>query len=133
MVEISAAEYPVGQYPPSYVRFSIWGDTLSLLIDEVPSGEEDVHIYYGKLHTLDASGSTITAPLQDLVAIGAAGYAAVAWASFATNRVNVGGEETWRNYLTWGQERLAAFMHGLAKHSRRNTVRVRRLFSSVRL
>ncbi len=128
LVVIEAVEYPVAKYPPSYVRFSVWADTLTLLVDQVPAGGEDVYIYYGKLHTLDASGSTIPTPVEDLIAIGAAGYAAMEWASFATNRVNVGGDETWRNYLTWGQDRLAAFMQGLAKHSRKNTVRVRRLY-----
>lgn len=128
LVVIEAVEYPVDKYPPVYVRFSVWGDTLTLLIDQVPGGGEEVHIYYGKLHTLDANNSTIPTPVEDLVAIGAAGYAAMEWASFATNRVNVGGDETWRNYLIWGQDRLAAFMRALARHSRRNAVRVRRLY-----
>ena len=128
MVEIEAVEYPVGDYPPSYVRFSVWSDTLTLLIDSLPGDVEDVYVYYGKLHTLDASGSTIPAKLEDLVATGAAGYAAIEWASFATNRVNLGGSDTWRSYLTWGQDRLAAFMRDLAKHSKKNAVRVRRLY-----
>ena len=128
LVVIEAVEYPVAKYPPSYVRFSVWGNTLTLLIDQVPGDGEEVYIYYGQLHILDASGSTIPSPVEDLVATGAAGYAAVEWASFATNRVNVGGDETWRNYLIWGQDRLAAFMQGLARHSRKNAVRVRRLY-----
>jgi hypothetical protein len=40
----------------------------------------------------------------------------------------VGGQEVWRDYLTWGQERLAQFHKALAKHSRANAVRVRRLY-----
>jgi hypothetical protein len=128
LVEIEAVEYPVGYYPPPYVRFSVWADTLTLLIDSLPCDAEDVYVYYSKLHTLNADSSTLPAKLEDLVAPGAAAYAAIEWASFATNRVNLGGAETWRNYLTWGQDRLAAFMKGLAKHSRKNTVRVRRLY-----
>jgi len=128
VVEIEAVEYPVGYYPPSYVRFSVWSDTLTLLIDSLPGDGEDVYVYYGKLHTLDADSSTIPAKLEDLVATGSAGYAANEWASFATNRVNLGGSDTWRSYLTWGQDRLAAFMRDLAKHSKKNTVRVRRLY-----
>jgi hypothetical protein len=128
LVEIEAVEYPVGDYPPSYVRFNVWADTLTLLIDSLPGGGENVYVYYGKLHALDTDSSTIPAKLEDLAALGAAAYAAIEWASFATNRVNLGGAETWRNYLTWGQDRLAEFMKGLAKHSRKNTVRVRRLY-----
>lgn len=128
LVEIEAVEYPVGNYPPSYVRFSLWNDTLTLLIDWPPAGGENVYIYYAKLHTLDTDGSTVPTKLEDLVATGAAAYAAIEWAGFATNRVNVGGGETWRDYLTWGQDRLAEFMKGLAKHSKKNTVRVRQLY-----
>ena len=127
LVEIEAVEYPAGNYPPSYVRFSVWADTLTLLIDSLPADSEDLYVYYGKLHTLNADTSTLPAKLEDLVALGAAAYAAIEWASFATNRVNLGGAETWRNYLTWGQDRVADFMKGLAKHSRKNTVRVRQL------
>ena len=128
LVAIEAVEYPTGKYPPSYVRFSVWADTLTLLVDETPGAGEDVNVYYGKLHTLNDTTSTIPAHLEDLLATGAAAYAAIEWASFATNRVNVGGDETWRNYLVWGQDRLAAFMQGLAKHSRSNALRARQLY-----
>ena len=128
LVEIEAVEYPAGNYPPSYVRFSVWADTLTLLIDSLPGDGEDVYVYYGKLHTLNADSSTLPAKLEDLAALGAAAYAAIEWASFATNRVNLGGAEIWRNYLTWGQDRLVAFMRDLSKHSRKNTVRVRQLY-----
>lgn len=128
LVAIEAVEYPVGRYPPRYVRFSLWGDTLTLLVEGAPSGGEEVYIYYGKLHTLDETASTIPSPLEDLVVIGGAGYAAIEWASFATNRVNLGGDQTWRSFLTWGQDRLASFMRGLAKHSKKNAVRCRQLY-----
>jgi hypothetical protein len=128
LVAIEAVEYPVGKYPPQYVQFSLWGDTLTLLTDTTPGEGEEADIYYGKLHTLDESSSTIPAPLEDVVAIGAAGYAAVEWATFATNRVNLGGSSTWKSYLTWGQDRLASFLRALAKHSRKNRVRARRLY-----
>lgn len=128
LITIEAVEYPVDNYPPAYVRFSVWADTLTLLTDRAPGAGEKVYVYYGKLHTLDATSSTIPSPLEDMVATGGAAYAAIEWASFATNRVNVGGERTWQNYLIWGQERLAAFMRGLAKHSRKNAVRLRQLY-----
>lgn len=128
LIAVEAVEYPTGLYPPAYVPFSLWGQTLSLLVDQVPGGGVTVAVYYGKLHTLSATTSTLPPALEDLVATGAAGYAALEWASYATNRVNTGGREVWRDYLTWGQGRLSQFMQGLARHSRRNTVRVRRLY-----
>lgn len=129
LVGVEAVEYPVGNYPPSYVRFSIWAGTLTLLVDKVPGAGESVNIYYGKLHTLDASTSTLPPPLEDLLAMGAAAYAANEWASYATNRVNLGGDDTWRNYLIWGQDRLAAFARGLAQQARKNIVRCRQLYT----
>ncbi|MBA7596049.1 hypothetical protein ES703_07029 [subsurface metagenome] len=128
LVAIEAVEYPTGQYPPQYIRFSLWGDTLTLLTDRTPGEGEEVDIYYGKLHTLDEATSTLPSPLEDVVAVGAEGYAAVEWASFATNRVNLGGSSTWKSYLTWGQDRLASFLRALARHSRKNRVRARRLY-----
>lgn len=128
LVAIEAAEYPVGNYPPTYVPFSVWLSTLTMLIDSSPGAVEDVDVYYTKLHTLDATTSTLPARFEDVVATGAVAYAALEWASFATNRVNVGGQDVWRDYLTWGQERLAEFQRALARHGRRNTVRVRRLY-----
>jgi hypothetical protein len=101
---------------------------LTLLVDSTPGDAEDVKVYYGKLHTLDAVTSTLPPHLEDLVAAGAAGYAAVEWASFATNWVNVGGEAVWRHYLTWGQQRLAYFHQKLNKLSRRGSLRARRFY-----
>lgn len=128
LVAVEAAEYPTGNYPPTYVPFSLWSTTLTLLVEEKPLSAQGVNVYYTKLHTLDATTSTIPSKFEDLVATGAAAYAALEWASFATNRVNVGGQEVWRHYLTWGQERLAQFHKALAKHSRANALRVRRLY-----
>ena len=127
-VTIEAVEYPAGQYPPEYSPYSAWGDTLTLDVRTAPAGVEDVIVRYGALHTLDATSTTIPDRLLDLVAAGAAAYAAIEWASYATNRINLGGDDTWRHYHTWGQERLAAFSKGLAKHGRERGLRARRLY-----
>jgi hypothetical protein len=129
IVAIEAVEYPAGNYPPSYARFSVWLSTLTLLVDGAPASAENVNVFYTKLHTLDGSSSTVPARFEDVVAGGAAGYAAIEWSSFSTNRVNAGGADTWRSYLAWGQERLADFQRALARHGRRNAVRVRRLYA----
>lgn len=129
VVAIEAVEYPAGAYPPSYVRFSVWLDTLTMLTDRTPAANEDVNVFYTKLHTIDGESSTVPPRFEDVIADGAAGYAAVEWSSFATNRVNAGGQDVWRDYLTWGRERLAAFQRALAKHGRHNAVRVRRLYA----
>jgi hypothetical protein len=126
-VMVEAVEYPVDKFPKRYQPFSLWGDTLTLLGDEVPDGA-DAYIYYGKLHTLDAGSSTIPARLEDLVAAGAGGYAAVEWAVYAVNRVNVGGTGTPGELLGWGNRKLRYFRQELVRLGRRNRVRASSLY-----
>jgi len=126
-VMVEAVEYPVDYFPKRYQPFALWGDTLTILGDEIPDGS-NAHVYYGKLHTLDGAGSTIPTPHEDLIAVGAGGYAAVEWASYAINRVNVGGGITPREFLNWGNEKLRCFRQELRRLGRRNRVRVRSLY-----
>jgi len=127
-IAVDGVEYPVGQYPPALVAFSIWGETLTLEVDSAPPAGEDVLVRYSAAHTLDAEGTTVPDALHDLVATGAAAYAAIEWASYATNRINVGGDDVWRRYLAWGQDRLATFSRALAKHGRERRLKSRRLY-----
>jgi hypothetical protein len=126
-IMVQAVEYPVDKFPKKYQRFSLWGDTLTLLGDEVPDGS-NAYIYYGKLHTLDVSSSTIPVMHEDLIAAGAGGYAAAEWAVYAINRVNVGGTPTPQEFLTWGREKLNYFKQELKRLGRRNRVRIRSLY-----
>lgn len=128
-VMVAAVEYPVDKFPRRYQRFSLWGDTLTVLGDEVPDGS-NAYIYYGKLHTLDATTSTVPQQFEDLIAVGAEGYAAMEWAVYATNRVNVGGSETTEGFLRWGRDKLRNFKDELRRLSRRNRVRVSQLYRS---
>ncbi len=126
-VMIQAVEYPVDESPARYQRFSIWGDTLTIISGNEPNGA-NCCIYYGVLHTLDANGSTIPAEYEDLVATGASGYAAIEWAAFAINRVNIGGTTTPREYRIWGNERLRTFRDRLKRLGRRQSIRTQQLF-----
>lgn len=128
LVTIEAVEWPAGHYPASFVPFSTWGGVLTLHTDALPAEDDEVVVRYSALHALDAEGTTLPEALVDLAATGAAAYAAIEWASYATNRINLGGDDTWRHYHTWGQERLAAFSKGLAKHGRERRLRARRLY-----
>ena len=99
----------------------------AILGDEIPDGS-NAYIYYGKLHTLDATSSTISTLYEDLIVAGAGGYAAVEWAVYAINRVNVGGTPTPGEFLAWGKEKLNYFRAELKRLGRRNRVRVRSLY-----
>ncbi len=126
-VTVEAVEYPVGRFPRKYQRFALWGDTLTLLGEEVPDGSNS-YVYWGKLHTLDASTSTIPTKFEDLVAAGACGYAAVEWAAYAINRVNTGGDRTAADFQGWGRERLRFFKSELRRLGRRSRVRINQLY-----
>ncbi|MGD9143013.1 MAG: hypothetical protein PVG61_04115 [Dehalococcoidia bacterium] len=128
-IMIEAVEYPVNTYPPSFQRFSIWGDLLTIISGSEPDGA-NCYVYYGTLHTLDVQGSTVPPKYEDLVATGAAAYAALEWAAYAINKVNVGGADVAREFRQWGSERLAAFQEALERLGRRQRVRVQRLFGA---
>ncbi len=127
LVEVEAVEYPLGLSPPSLVPFQRWGNVLTLLSPLYPQPGEEVRLYYGALHRLDHQGSTIPPPLEELVLTGAAAYAALEWAGYAADRINVGGEGVWRRFLTWGERMLSQFQKGLEAHSRWRRVRSRAL------
>ena len=127
-IMVEAVEYPLNSFPKIFQRFAIWENTLTLLGDDVPDGS-DCCIYYGKLHTMDANTSTIPPRLEDLIAIGAAGYAQVEWAAFAINQVNLGGTETPSIFSEQGQQKLSHFRRELKRLGRRSRVRQNRLYT----
>jgi hypothetical protein len=126
-VMVEAIEYPTGKFPKQYQRFALWGDTITLLGDIVPDGS-NAFIYYGKLHTLDANSSTISAKHEDLIATGACGYATLEWAVYAINRFNVGGTPTPDELLKWGRDKLDFFRQELKRLGRNNRVKTRSLY-----
>ena len=129
-VMVEAVEYPISKFPPRYQRFSLWLETITLLGDELPDGS-NCYIYYGKVHTLDATTSTIPSHLEDLVAIGAEGFALVEYAAYSINRVSVGGEDTADNFRRRGNELLDHFRSELKRLGRKGRLRARRLYRSL--
>ncbi len=113
-VIIFAVEYPMDKFPLRYQRFSLYQDTITLLGDKVPDGS-DCQVFYGKLHSLDATTSTLPAIHEDIVAIGAEGYALVEWAAYSINRISVGGDQTPRDFRIRGEELLSQFRKELKR------------------
>jgi hypothetical protein len=128
-IMVEAVEYPAGLSPVQYCRFSLWGDNLTILSGSVPAGP-DCNIYYGQVHTVDDQSSTIPVAYEELVAGGASGHAAAAWALYTINRVNNGGEKTPNALTAWGKEKLLMFRAELKRQGRRAKVRVNRLYTT---
>ncbi len=128
-IAIRAVEYPVNHFPKCYRRFSLWKNTLTLIDCEVPDGG-NACIYYEKAHTLDTSSSSIPSHLEELVICSACGYAAIEWAAYSINRVNTGGSETHREFLSWGKTKIDYFRSELKRMGSKNRVRVKQMYQS---
>lgn len=131
-VRIVAAEYPTGQYPPGYTPFTLWADVLTLDILDAISGTPAVNVFWHKEHTVHAtvdSSSTFPTTHDDLIIGGTAGYAALEWASFSSNRVNVGGDNVWGKYMDFARVRIEQFQNALRRLPAQNQVRTSRLYA----
>lgn len=127
-VRVVAAEYPTGVYPPEYVPFTLWGDTLTLDLISAPSGTPNVNVYWHKEHAINGS-TTFPSSHDTIVASGAAAYAALEWASFASNRVNVGGDAAWGRYMDFAVQRLKEFHEMLRALPAQSRVQTSRLYT----
>ncbi len=67
LVKVFAVEWPIGNWPPAYLRFSLWGDTLTM--DSISAGDTtDARIFYGRLHQVWQEWEASTAyALGDMV------------------------------------------------------------------
>jgi hypothetical protein len=108
-MSIDKVEFPIDEIPKTFIAFEIYLDTLFML--SVTGDGEDCNVYWSTVHTMDES-STIPAQHEDLVALGAAAYAAISQAEYSTNRANYGGENTDTDYRSWGEARLREFTKG---------------------
>lgn len=128
LIEIEAVEWPVGEFPPRRIGWSQWQSAITMDAVNAPAAAENVYVYWTRTHTLDATSSTLPVPHEDVVAAGAAAYAALDWTSYAANRINTGGEDAWGRYKAFGDERLRYFRAELRRIGRANAVRQRRMY-----
>jgi len=126
-VIVEAVEYKVGNFPPTYQRFSIWKDILTILSDELPDGS-NAKVYYGLVHTMSTT-STVPTQYDALIALGAAAFALIEWAAYAVNRVNAGGADTTRAYRLEGEARLKQFLSDIKRLGKAGRVRIRQLYT----
>ena len=132
LIYVDAVEYPAAEYPKRYRDFKAWAETLELLIEETPTADDPVYLYYGKVHTVDAAAPSLPGHLEDLCSVGAGAYAALEWASYAINQVNVGGEPTPREYLEWAQRRMDFYHKELNRYGRQSRLKIRQLYAEPR-
>jgi hypothetical protein len=129
LVRVYAVEYPVGEFPSCFVQFQTWQTTLTVQTDKLLENGETVNVYWGSLQAVDEDASTLPAFAEETLLQGAGGYAALEWASFATNRANIGGSGAVIDYRFWGESRLNAFRDGLRRIGERSRIRTSRLYT----
>jgi hypothetical protein len=126
-VSVDRVEFPVGETPRSFQRFSVYADTITL-IGSVDGDGEDCYIYWGKVHTLDASTSTIPSYLEDVLALGAAAYAVLAQTQYRTDTAGFGGEQADTDYQSWGSAMLKRFTAQLKRFGRSRKLKISQFY-----
>jgi hypothetical protein len=126
-VSVDRIELPVGETPRSFQRFAVYSDTITLVGDTVGDGE-NCHIYWGKVHTLDGSTSTIPSYLEDVLALGAAAYAVLGQAQYRSDVAGIGGDRADTDYQSWGSSMLKEFKSQLQRFGRGRKLKVGTLY-----
>jgi hypothetical protein len=122
-ISVDRVEFPIDATPRQFQRFTVYQDTLTLIGDAEGDGE-DCYIYWGKVHTLDGSTSTIPSYLEDVLALGAAAYAVLAQAQYRTDAADFGGERADTDYQSWGKAMLKEFRDQLKRYGKGRKLKI---------
>ena len=109
LLRVVAIEYPTGQWPPTYVRFTRWGSVATLHVDGVPTVGEAVNVSWESVHLLDGTGSSMDPAVEDVVVLGGAAYALEAYAAKGANELLTAGSVGQRALAAGAAERLLRF------------------------
>jgi len=126
-VSVDRVEFPVGETPRRFQRFTLYSDTLFLTGDAGGDGT-DCHVYWDRVHTIDGSTSTVPSHLEDVLALGAAAYAVLAQAQYRSDVAGIGGDRADSDYQSWGAAMLKEFKAQLRRFGRGRKLRVNTLF-----
>jgi hypothetical protein len=107
-VSVDKVEYPISHEPRQFARFSVYQDIL--YFEETEGDGANCYVYWTTVHSLITASSSILTIHDDLIALGASAYAALAIAQYHTNRANYGGQDVDMDYKSWGDIRLADFI-----------------------
>ena len=75
--KVIRVEYPTGNYPPSELKFSIFGNTLTL--ESKPTSGEYIYLYCHKVHQVTESASTLSPDLEEVLIKGVVASAGMAF------------------------------------------------------
>src|SRR3989304_5600821 len=75
LVSIQAGEDTTAGWAPAFVQWQLYGSVLTLLLESAPAAVADVNVYWGQLHAVDATQSTLPTAAEDAGVTGAGGPA----------------------------------------------------------
>ena len=109
-------EYPIDHDPPAYLPFweeIVGGGSLYFPVGDPPTAGDQMKVWYALTHTLTNATSTIPTDHEELIALGAAAYAAQAATRYAQHRLNA---SLWtpRGIQVFATERMAEYQARLA-------------------
>ncbi|MBM4447513.1 MAG: hypothetical protein FJ023_09285 [Chloroflexi bacterium] len=126
-VSVDRVEFPVGETPRQFQRFTVYQDTVTLTGDAEGDGE-NCYIYWGKVHTLDGSTSTVPSYLEDVLALGAAAHAVLSQAQYRVDAAGFGGDRADTDYQSWGNAVLKEFASQLKRFGRGRKLNISQLY-----
>ena len=116
---IASVEFPIGEAPPYYQHFQIWGDTIEM---EDEGDGINARVRWYKEHTLNATSTTIPAQFEEIIVLGATGYLAASASAYTVDKASIAGKWATINFLKWGQERLELYQKKLKAISRNSRI-----------
>ena len=114
LLEVEKVEYPVGSDPPSFEKFSIFGNTLRIE-DTTPTSGEDIYLYCRKVHQLTDTTSTLSPDLEKVLIEGAVAKAAMSWLNKMRAQIV---PQTYRWYHDWAAQQFAIYQNSLNQITR---------------
>ena len=126
-VSVDRIEFPIDETPRSFQRFSVYADTITL-IGNVEGDGANCYIFWGKVHTLDGSTSSIPTYLEDVLALGATAYAVLAQTQYRVDVAGHGGEQADRDYQSWGNAMLKEFTSQLKRFGKGRKLKISQLY-----
>lgn len=106
--KVVMVEYPIGNYPPSELKFSSFGNTLTL--ESEPTSGEDICLYCLKVHQLTETTSTLNPDLEKVLIEGAVAKAALTWLNKMRAQIV---PSSIRLYQVWANTQLILYQNSL--------------------
>ena len=116
----NGVEYLTGQNPKRFRNWTRFANTLTMVINILPSTGEAVHLYCLKKHTLTDASSTLNSTHEIVLIQGVTARAAINRGRELLNALNVGGVNVGPRMVKWGKDELDEYKKALKHHAIRD-------------